>query len=799
MYTRNTVLAFLAVTLIFLGCASESEKNARIWLSEGQTPDAYSSAAAALLADAFSDGADPMTLGNVAIVLGKPSSMRMTGYRLKSYQAIDDSAQLEIAYTKKGTVITFSTAGVAKSLLAKNNQLLSSVAEWQTPLNFAQFGATSKATGIFDSSTKLDKLKKAAEEFSAKCEMEAHWYRLMRSRTTQDPPELQQACKATVFLIDGVRTDLARVGFVVKGEHRLVYHSWWTKSGATWTRVTRRTAFASIVKGKSVADARKSAIQSASQTVPSGKSGKALFAGISRPPPIDAGVVGTATQSKHDKMLEEILALERDADFVRAFKRAREVRSEFVGSPEVSLLDDITQRLVKEKRLNVGLADVVAKLGSADESMRDFLMDELSEGEEAGLVHLRKAVRDAKPSVANAAAELLVELRDRASGYSFAGRLKRNPGDPLRTTLANGLRVLKATGAAKSLSQLVKSSQNAELSALAMSIMSDLDEADPDMVPSLYRAVWEEKKLFDKRPLVGYLCSTFENVCNSDKDKFNKLAQHDDAYRFIATYVVAGMKDKDKKVRKWAYGYCDLFGLLINSKDLIVHLRGNGKLTKGSNGDVTKWIDESKRSNDADQKTESQRPTFVHGMSGEKSYIRFDGKDDRIVVSSVKDRSEDSFTLSAWIYLENDASDTTNPVSPNQCIVAETSIGGGASSFMLLKKGDLLVFTIYSWEGHEKSLKTATKLKMGEWIHVGGTFGNSQMGIYINGVCEGIARCFKARKGGKHSLVIGAGGSDLDSTPFRGRIASISLYNVALKEKVVRVVANANQPRRSRD
>ncbi|MBN2301430.1 MAG: LamG domain-containing protein [Lentisphaerae bacterium] len=794
-------LVVLAMICLALGCASEVEVSTRVWQSDGRTPAEYAAAAVSMLNRALPDDKSLLTLGTVTKILGKPSSVQLIGYRLNNYHAIDDSPQLEIVYHDKGVVIAFSTVGLAQILYAKQGTLLSKIAEWSGGSDIAIFGQSPRMTGEFTQQPDdVGSLQNDALEFADKCRMEAHWYRLMRSKTDFDPVELQQKCKSSIFMIDGIRDDLARVGFVIKGEHRLICHVWWAKSAKGWTRIVRRAGYLSLVQGSLVESTVNMESGDDEDMESSTSETNALFEGISAPPPFQAAVGVETKKSEQDTAIDEIIARERDADIAEAFKLAREVRNKFNGHARADELAIITQRLIKEKRLNIGMEDVVAKLGASDPDMRRFLIEELVQSEEVGLIHLRKAVRIAKPDIAKASADMLIELQDKDAGYSFAERLKQNPSDPLRTTLANGLRALKAKGAAIGLSEIVKANKNAELVNLALSILSDLDEADVNVIPALYRAVWNESELFEKRAIVGYLCSVFENVCLLEKERFNKLAQHDDAYKFLASYIVAGMKSENAKIAKWAYGYCDLFGLIINPADLIVHLRGNGKLQKNDQGMVIRWIDEWERSNDAVQTTLTESPILIAGMSGVKTSLRFDGENDYMKIPLVKGRSDEAVTVSCWIYFECDPDDETGSIPADQCIVSEQiEEVGGDVGFALVRKGDILVFTVYSWDGRHQSLQTTTKFVSGKWFHVGGTFGESQMGIFINGKCEGIRRCFQSRPAGKSSIIIGKGATMLGASPFKGRMANLSIYNKALKDKVFWVVAIANQPERARE
>jgi hypothetical protein len=85
---------------------------------------------------------------------------------------------------------------------------------------------------------------------------------------------------------------------------------------------------------------------------------------------------------------------------------------------------------------------------------------------------------------------------------------------------------------------------------------------------------------------------------------------------------------------------------------------------------------------------------------------------------------------------------------------------------------------------HYRNIKTTEDMPVGEWIHLAGTYDNTEFKLYVNGKLVASAACsipFSYQD--ENPVIIGGNTNNKGKTLvdcFRGRIDEVRLYNRAL-------------------
>jgi len=287
-----------------------------------------------------------------------------------------------------------------------------------------------------------------------------------------------------------------------------------------------------------------------------------------------------------DHVLEEIAALEKDAQFFAAFKRARDLSTTYRDRPEVAELIALQQRLYKYHRRSSGLDFAIRQLGSDSEVAVSVAADKLFAAGEVGLIFLRKAVRQAEPEIAAGAAEILIDQGEPQITRLMVERMEQDPAQPLGDELGKLLRRLDAIESEwiDRLCTLARRGGSSQPGAVGVlidrlerSIHVQLEvtepddgegeaaeedkpkqpesaavEVDPRLVRTLYDVAVTAEGPLPRRAVDALLMLVLEHVNHRDGEAFNQLVGNAQAYGFVGDYVVANLESKQLEDRLWA-------------------------------------------------------------------------------------------------------------------------------------------------------------------------------------------------------------------------------------------------------
>lgn len=147
----------------------------------------------------------------------------------------------------------------------------------------------------------------------------------------------------------------------------------------------------------------------------------------------------------------------------------------------------------------------------------------------------------------------------------------------------------------------------------------------------------------------------------------------------------------------------------------------------------------------------------------------------------VLDDTKEGLTVSAWVNRTEDA--TWN------MIVSREVKDGPSEYFGLAVVKNKALFSVDPDGAHYRNIKTATEMPVGEWIHLAGTYDDTEFKLYVNGKLAASEKCsipFSYQD--QNPVIIGGNTNNKGKTwvdCFRGRIDEVRLYNRALTGREV--------------
>jgi len=161
-------------------------------------------------------------------------------------------------------------------------------------------------------------------------------------------------------------------------------------------------------------------------------------------------------------------------------------------------------------------------------------------------------------------------------------------------------------------------------------------------------------------------------------------------------------------------------------------------------------------------------PTWITGQRG--GGLNFDGVDDYVALAPVEALAGNSFTIEAWLYLEDD-SGAWNPI-----LTQRIPTNNGYYFYVYENKPR---FALMAGRGSIRTI-CPDVISPGQWYHLAGTNDGFNMKLYVNGALK-VTAPSSGRNGVDYDAYIGY---DYGTQRFlRGAIDEIRLYNWALGEQ----------------
>ena len=185
-----------------------------------------------------------LTAGDVIQILGVPESSGVNGLSpADDNESIDvTSARLNLLYDSRKIIITFSTGGILESVLSHSAHNFSSGWGLDLPPS-PPLEARPVVGGCFRNQDIPQNLLDQVEAFSAPLRTEADWYPIVHQHVRDYPPHKtpdgfdRLSCKRQIAVIDGIRSDLAVITFVIEGKHTYWIDTWWSLQDSVWSRL----------------------------------------------------------------------------------------------------------------------------------------------------------------------------------------------------------------------------------------------------------------------------------------------------------------------------------------------------------------------------------------------------------------------------------------------------------------------------------------------------------------------------------------------------------------------------------
>jgi hypothetical protein len=300
-----------------------------------------------------------------------------------------------------------------------------------------------------------------------------------------------------------------------------------------------------------------------------------------------------------DEALKEVAQLEQDTEYFAALTRVRELMKTHRDGEEGQQLRALHQRLYRDYRTSSELDFAVRKLGEESNAAVSVATGKLLEAGEVGLVFLRKALREAEPTTALRAADVLVQHGEPQIAQLIVERMEQDPPAPLGDELGELLQRLDEIGPEwmERLGALAKGENPSQAGAVSVLIdrlersvheqlgvdnaddttpgAAEQDEPAPSeiapvkvnehLVQTLY-VVAETAEGPVQRRCVEALVLVLDDVNRHDGKAFNQLLEDEGAHALVGNYVrgfiAERLEAEELPVRLWAAQHAESFSLL---------------------------------------------------------------------------------------------------------------------------------------------------------------------------------------------------------------------------------------------
>jgi len=222
-----------------------------------------------------------------------------------------------------------------------------------------------------------------------------------------------------------------------------------------------------------------------------------------------------------DAMVEQVLALEREAEFFEAMKLAREAQAKATDPRQSQELQKIVARLRKSRRAAAELRQAVTNLSADRQSAIDVARRALLDAGEIGKVFLLKAVEEAEPAAAAEAADISAELHDPQGALAMAGRYERTDDPDLRRRLIDAL-------------------------------STTADAVPPGLASRMYRWLELPDSQFNQRHIVALLGQVYDRAFEHDRSRFAPVIGGEEKLSALEQYVQRAIASGDPALITWA-------------------------------------------------------------------------------------------------------------------------------------------------------------------------------------------------------------------------------------------------------
>ena len=152
--------------------------------------------------------------------------------------------------------------------------------------------------------------------------------------------------------------------------------------------------------------------------------------------------------------------------------------------------------------------------------------------------------------------------------------------------------------------------------------------------------------------------------------------------------------------------------------------------------------------------------------------LAFDGVDDKVTVSNNSTLSLSSFTIEAWVFVDNSVTlSSTRLGVATKVQWAGSDLGYGLD----IEYGKPRIFSGQSWSAWGGA-ESSTNITKGAWVHLAGTYDGSTYKLYVNGVLDKQQSGNAGVQNNTQPLVIGSW--PLESKYFKGKIDEVRVWNI---------------------
>lgn len=170
----------------------------------------------------------------------------------------------------------------------------------------------------------------------------------------------------------------------------------------------------------------------------------------------------------------------------------------------------------------------------------------------------------------------------------------------------------------------------------------------------------------------------------------------------------------------------------------------------------------------------------------QRSGMNFDGKDDYIDVGDIR-LAKNQVTVSAWVNVKN-----LRGIHEEGRIISKANEIYGEGHFFMLSiypsdKGHGIRFRLRTNDKTATLTSPPTKIHLGEWMHLVGTYDGRRMRVYKNGeLLSFMNKRGEIDAGEAVKTWIGGNPTGATDRPFAGKIDEVKIYKKALSEKEVK-------------
>ncbi len=496
------------------------------------------------------------------------------------------------------------------------------------------------------------------------------------------------------------------------------------------------------------------------------------------------------------KAWKEILALEEDAEFSKALRKAKDLKAKLKGHPKKKELQRLIRRLIEEDEASVGLDYAMNNLTAKSGVTRRVARNKIKAAGRAGQIVLYKALRETDDlNLLPQITRILRNSGDVQAGPVFLKKLETFPSEAVRKEVVYSLEVIVKNHSHDMVAlflldilrfgnRLKDPDQSAQMRLIGRHW--SFGRLPPKMLEMFYQQVKTDRD-FSKRHIVEFFGHLYKNKAGGQAKVFEAMfPEGSGRLKTLREYTAKATSSLKPQLMRWGTEtgiLLDQIRAKMPGFKLEVYFRFDEEMGKS--------IDRSGMNNHG--RNFNLKGSTDEGICGNSR--EFTGTDQWVELPARPNMAsfhQGNFSYSIWIKPKG-MPENVQP-DPYWLIIGRPGAGGHSGLRLTSRQ---TVSLIHFLDGPKKiECEYLKRLKPDKWTHLVGVVdrGKGQVKLYINGALQKTVR-FRARspvdsEQHKQPLRIGLADAQAEKNRcrYRGLIDEVALYSRALRDKDVAAI-----------